>query len=211
MLTVLLAVPSHQQRKRAGHAGRYALAGCSIQGLCLLLGLGFLLTGCAGPQLQAVSDYDENFDFSQVQAITILPIDRTSAAERLISDLQVDRINEALGVELRNRGFVVVETRDEADAYLSWHLVTRERTDIRSYNSASSYNCWRCGPPVADVAVRQYTEGTFIADLIDPGRNRSVWRSTIQSRLKGQPDPDTARENRAAAARAVFADLPPEG
>jgi hypothetical protein len=168
------------------------------------------LSGCAGPQIQAVSDYDENFDFTTVRSITILPIDRTSPAERLISDLQVDRINEALGIELRRRGYTVVETRDEADAYLSWHLVTRERTDIRSYNAASSYNCWRCGPPVQDVSVHQYTEGTFIADLIDPSRNRSVWRSTIQSRLQAQPDPKTARENREMAARAVFSELPPQ-
>lgn len=172
--------------------------------------LGMLLGGCAGTPIEAVTDFDENFDFSTVRAITILPIDRTSPAERLISDMQVDRINEALGVELRDRGFVVVETRDEADAYLSWHLVTRERTDIRSYNAASSYNCWRCGPPVADVSVRQYTEGTFIADLIDPGRNRSVWRSTIQSRLQAKPDPKEASENRKMAARAVFAQLPPD-
>jgi hypothetical protein len=197
----LRSVVNHRRVAGLARLWRSLLAVCA---------LGLLHAGCAGPQIQAVTDYDESFDFAQVRTIAILPIDRTSAAERLISDLQVDRINEALGVELRERGYTVVETRDEADAYLSWHLVTRERTDIRSYNAASSYNCWRCGPPVAVISVRQYTEGTFIADLIDPSRNRSVWRSTIQSRLQAQPDPDTARENRAAAARAVFADLPPE-
>lgn len=171
--------------------------------------LALLLAGCAGTQYEAVSDYDENFDFSRIQAITILPIDRLSPAEHLISDMQVERINEALSAELRERGYRVVETREQADAFLSWHLVTRERTDIRSYNAASSYDCWRCGPPVTDVSVRQYTEGTFVVDLIDPLRNRSVWRSTIQSRLNAQPDPETATRNRKAAARAVFAPLPP--
>ena len=176
----------------------------------LALFLGLVLAGCAGSPLKAVSDYDQNFDFSTVRSITILPIDRSSATDVLISDLQVDRINAALAAELQNRGYTVVETRDAADAYLSWHLVTRERTDIRSYNMTSAYNCWRCGPPVADVSVQQYTEGTFIADLIDPGRNRSVWRSTIQSRLKAQPDPEEARDNREKAARAVFSQLPPQ-
>ena len=93
---------------------------------------------------------------------------------------------------------------------MSWHLVTREKTDIRSYDAASTYNCWRCGPPVSDVSVRQYTEGTFIVDFIDPHRNRSVWRSTIQSRLKAQPDPTEASANRTAAVKAIFAPFPPE-
>lgn len=174
-----------------------------------LLVLGALLAGCGSTPLEAISDFDESYDFAAVKVLKILPIDRTSAAEKLISDLQVERIDEALSDELQAKGYAMASTRDEADLYLSWHLVTREKTDIRSYNAASTYNCWRCGPPVSDVSVRQYTEGTFIVDLIDPHRNRSVWRSTIQSRLKAQPDPERAAENRARAAAAVFANFPP--
>jgi type II secretory pathway component PulJ len=168
-----------------------------------------LLAGCASSPLEAISDYDKEFDFSTVQRLAILPIDRTSAAEKLISDMQVARIEAALTTELESRGYEVVEDRIEADVYLSWHLVTREKTDIRSYNASSAYNCWRCGPPVSDLSVRQYTEGTFIVDLIDPRRNRSVWRSTIQSQLKLQSDPEKSAQNRALAAKAVLAPFPP--
>lgn len=170
-----------------------------------------LVNGCANTAtLDAVSDYDAGFAFSEVQRLMILPIDRTSAAEKLISDLQVDRINDALTAELVARGYELVDDRQTADVYLAWHLVTREKTDIRSYNAASAYNCWRCGPPVSDVSVRQYVEGTFIVDLIDPTRNRSVWRSTIQSTLKSKPDPSNASKNRALAAKAVLAPFPPD-
>ncbi|MFK8041587.1 DUF4136 domain-containing protein [Congregibacter sp.] len=172
--------------------------------------LACIMSGCASTALEAVSDFDADFNFGEVQRLAILPIDRTSAAEKLISDLQVDRINDALTIELQARGYEVVSDRDAADVYLAWHLVTREKTDIRSYNAASAYNCWRCGPPVSDVSVRQYVEGTFIVDLIDPARNRSVWRSTIQSTLKSQPDPKDAAQNRAMAAKAVLLPFPPE-
>lgn len=168
-----------------------------------------VLVACAGTQFEAVTDFDDGYDFGDVERIAILPIDRTSAAERLISDMQVQRIDDALAAELSTKGFTVVEERSEADAYLAWHLVTREKTDIRSYNASSVYSCWRCGPPVSDVSVRQYTEGTFIVDLIDPERNRSVWRSTIQSRLKANPDPERAAENRSLAAKAIFSAFPP--
>ncbi len=177
--------------------------------LFLALALGSLLAGCGTTSLEAISDFDESYDFSAVKTLKILPIDRTSAAEKLISDLQVERIDQALASELQAKGFATTDEREAADLYLSWHLVTREKTDIRSYNATSLYNCWRCGPPVSDVSVRQYTEGTFIVDLIDPLRNRSVWRSTIQSRLKANPDPERAAENRALAASAIFANFPP--
>ena len=168
-----------------------------------------LLGACAGPRFEAVSDFDRSYDFSDVETIALLPIDRTSVAERMITDMQVDRINAALTRELADRGYRVVEERQDADLFLSWHLVTRERTDIRSYNAASTYQCWRCGPPVSDVTVNKYLEGTFIVDLIDPLRNRSVWRSTIESRLRAQPDPAQAERNRVTAARAVLAPFPP--
>ncbi len=178
--------------------------------LLLVLAAGAMqLGGCATPAMDVSSDFDRNYDFSGVERIALLPIDRTTAAERFISDMQVGRINAALSDELTGRGFVVVEDRAEADLYLAWHLVTREKTDIRSYNAASTYQCWRCGPPVSDVSVYQYTQGSFIVDLIDPNRNRSVWRSTIQSRIEPNPGPDKAAKRRAAAAEAVLAPFPP--
>lgn len=167
------------------------------------------LVGCATTTLEAVSDYDRNFDFSPAQRFFILPIDRTTAAEKLISDMQVERIDEALAAEIERRGYGLAKTKEDADLYISWHLVTRERTDIRSYNASSAYQCWRCGPPVSDVSVKQYTEGTFIVDLIDPLRNRSVWRSRIESRLKTDLDAQQSADLRTRAAKAVLAPYPP--
>lgn len=174
-----------------------------------LLCLPALLSGCATPSINTQSDYDASFEFADVKRLRILPIDRTTAAEKLISDMQVRRIEEALATELVSRGYEVVGDSHSADLNVSWHLVTREKTDIRSYNAYIAYNCWRCGPPVSDVSVRQFTEGTFIVDLIDPSRNQSVWRTTIQSQLRSAPDPSQSAEVRAKAAKAVFAPFPP--
>jgi hypothetical protein len=46
-------------------------------------------------------------------------------------------------------------------------------------------------------------------DLIDPERLQSVWRSTFESRMRDQPDPARAEENRRSAAEAIFAQFPP--
>lgn len=178
-----------------------------IQALAVLA-LIALSTACATP-LEATSDFDQNFDFSKVQKIAIQPTSRTDPATIQISDMQIERITQALSDELERNGFQIVDDNAGADMLLSWHLVAHEKTDVRSYNSMSYYNCWRCGPAVSDVSVRHYTEGTFIADMIDPARNKSAWRSIIQSRLSATPDPDAGEERRREAARAIFSEFPP--
>jgi len=168
-----------------------------------------LLSACGSTPLESVSDFDQGFDFSKVNKIAFLPIDRASLNTIMVSDMQAVRVNEAMAADLRRKGFTIVTDPNQADLQVTWHLVTQEKTDVRSYNSMSYYNCWRCGPPVSDVSVRQYTVGTLIVDMIDPIRGQSVWRSTIQSKLKSKPDPATADERRREAAMAIFADFPP--
>ncbi|MCB1733244.1 MAG: DUF4136 domain-containing protein, partial [Halieaceae bacterium] len=67
------------------------------------------------------------------------------------------------------------------------------------------YNCWGCTQ--TEVSVRNYTEGTFIVDMIDPKLKKSVWRGVIQSRLKGDMAQDQANYN--AAADLILASFPP--
>jgi len=55
--------------------------------------------------------------------------------------------------------------------------------------------------------VQNYTEGTFIVDMIDPKLKKSVWRGLIQSRLKGGLENDQDKYN--AVADSIFASFPP--
>ncbi len=167
-----------------------------------------LVTACTTTP-QANTDFDQSYDFAVVKTIAIQSLDRTKVSNIAISDMQVDRINEAITNELQGKGFKVIGDSSAADLLLTWHLVTRDRTDVRTYDGMSYYNCWRCGPAVSDVSVRQYTEGTLIVDMIDPLRNRSVWRSIIQSELKPQPDEAKAAQRRKKAAALVFGEFPP--
>jgi Domain of unknown function (DUF4136) len=174
-----------------------------------LLGV-FLLCACTtSPQLDAVTDFDHQFDFSQIRKVAIQPVSRMNDAAILVSDMDVNRLNRVFTDELLRKGIQVVESNDEADMYLIWHLVTQEKTDVRSYNSMSYYNCWRCGPAVNDISVRQFTQGTLIVDMVDPAVGQSVWRSTVQSKLSSKPDADKSEELRLEAGRALFSNFPP--
>ena len=95
---------------------------------------------------------------------------------------------------------------------LGLSLVTQERTDVRSFNTSTRYNCWNCrrtGMGTSNnVTVRQYTQGTFIVDMIDPESLQAVWRGVVESRMRS--DPNQAAETRDAAVAAVLAEFPPK-
>ena len=181
--------------------------------LTLLLSacLAILLAACnTTPSFEADTDYDREFDFTEVTKINIQrPRRGESTASLLVSDMQINRIDDALAAELTSRGYELVPDADQADLLLSWHLVTQEKMDVRAYDSMSYYNCWRCGPPVSDISVREYTQGTLIVDLIDPSRYKSVWRGIVQSRMHPNASEQESANRRKEAARAIFSGFPP--
>jgi len=177
------------------------------------LSLALLLAACSSTPT-ATMDFNPGVDFSSVRKIAIQPIKRTVASQAVLSDMQIGRVNESLAAELGRRGFQVVQDNADADMLLAWHLVTQERTDVRTFNNSTRYNCWNCrgmGMGTSNnVTVRQYTQGTFIVDMIDPTQLQAVWRSVFESRMRDHSDPARAAEARDTAVAAALAEFPPK-
>lgn len=190
--------------------------------LFTFLFLAAVLSACASGPPQPEVDFKADYDFSSVKKIGFYDESgQVSGSNPLqLSDMQRDRIDEALKYALANKGFTIVDDAKQADLLLSWNLFTQQKTDVNTwntpvgygayynrYNLYSGYRCWNC-LATTEVSVRNYTEGTFIVDMIDPRLHKSVWRSVIQSRMKGQHSADQDKYN--AAATAIFASFPPE-
>ncbi len=184
-----------------------------------LLCLGVLLAACASGPPQPTVDYKTDYDFRAVKKIAFLhDTGQVYGVNPLqLSDMQRDRIHEALSYALTNRGFQMVTDATQADLLLSWNLVTEQVTDVDSWGSLGmgyggvygvygGYNCWSCGLG-QDISVRSYTQGTFIVDMIDPKLDKSVWRGVTQSPLKGNKREEQGKYNEAATA--IFASFPP--
>ena len=144
-----------------------------------------LLAGCAASPPEPSVDYNASFDFQKIRTVAFLPqsgsATGSAAGAVYISDMVANRIDLGFERALQNKGLTIVDKPEQADAWITWHLVTQEKTDIRTYNTGptyggyyggyrgynryAAYNCWNCG---TDVRVRQYTQGTFIVDIIDP-------------------------------------------
>jgi len=184
------------------------------------------LAGCASGPPKPTVDYKKDYNFTQVKKIALYTQSGQVSGDNplQLSDIQRDRIDNALTYALGNRGFQIVDDAGQADMLVSWHLVTQHKTDVRTYQSPSygasmgygryggynrysMYNCWSCAPTRTEVSVQNYTQGTFIVDMIDPKMNKSVWRGVTQSRLKGKHSEDQGKYNEAATA--IFASFPP--
>jgi Domain of unknown function (DUF4136) len=193
----------------------------SIKYLAITFCSVLLLAACASAPPEPDIDFKPDYNFSKVRNIAFYDESGQVSGDNpmQLSDMQVDRIDEALEFALQGRGITIVKNPAEADLLLSWHLVTQNKTDVRTYESPSygasygryggynrysMYNCWNCTN--TEVRVNNYTEGTFIVDMIDPKMQKSVWRSVTQSKLKG--DPDESRENINEAANRILGTFP---
>lgn len=187
-----------------------------------LFGAALLMMACSTTPTPSI-DFKQDYDFSKARKVAFYDRSGQVSGDNplQLSDFQKERIDNALALELRNRGFEVVDNDAEADLLLSWHLGTQNKTDVRTYetpsygmgygryggyNRYSMYNCWNCSN--TEVSVTNYTEGTFIIDMIDPRMGKSVWRSVTQSKLKGKKHEDEPGEINEAAA-VVLGTFPP--
>jgi Domain of unknown function (DUF4136) len=181
-----------------------------------------LLAACASSPPTPTVDFKHDYDFTQVKKIAFYKYsgDVSGDMPARLSDMQRERIDTALAQSFTKKGYSVIEDASQADLLISWHLGTQNKTDVRTYqtpstgmsygrygryNRYSMYNCWSCSQ--TEVSVQNYTQGTFIVDMIDPTMKKSVWRSLVQSRLKGTPENDQGKYN--AAADNILASFPP--
>lgn len=189
----------------------------SLIGALLIAGL----AACSSSPPKPEVDFKQDYDFSHVRKIAMYPSSGGVSGDNplQLSDMQRNRVDSALKLALENKSMTLVSDPAEADLLLSWHLATQHKTDVRTYqtpsyggyyggyNRYSMYNCWNCSPYRTEVSVQDYTEGTFIVDMIDPNLKQSVWRGITQSRLKGNQEYDPQKYNEAAAA--MFFSFPP--
>ena len=182
------------------------------------------VAACATKPPEPVVDFAPDYDFGQPKTIGFYALsgEVTGNNPTELTDFQRDRIDAALKAALEAKGFTFVDRTADADLLLSWHLNLMDKTDVKTHNSPSygatvgysrynryaMYNCYNCMNQT-DVRVSQYTQGTFIIDMIDPDENASIWRSVTQSKLKEETIRDQAALDSAAVR--VLAAFPAAG
>jgi hypothetical protein len=152
-------------------------------------------------------DYNKNYEFDAVKTLAVAC--GVAPEDSPLSPDEIERVNIALARALERQGMVIVADPADADARVSWHVVTKEQSSLREYNAESYYQCWRCGPAISSSSVVTYTQGTFVVDVIDEQLSQSVWRGVIQGRLADVRNADVQQGRFDRAAREMFAKFPP--
>jgi hypothetical protein len=154
-------------------------------------------------------DYKQGYDFDRIERVSVACGMDVDSAEFPLSLAATQRVNSALARALESHGISVVNDAADADAQVTWHVVTEERQRIREYNAQAYYQCWRCGPAISSASEITYTMGTFIVDIIDPALRKSVWRGVMQGRLAEVGNADLQQRRFDKAARQMLAKFPP--
>jgi hypothetical protein len=180
---------------------------------CVLIPLMFtlLISACAGnaPKGPAVN-FSDSFDFSVVSRVAFAPQKAPAAGAEELSEELSSRIYRGLEGALRDKGIHLTSNTAEAELVLHWQLSIQEKVDVRSYDFFGYRQCWRCGPSKSDVSTEEYTQRTFIVDMIEPGRGQSVWRGVMQARIDAEREATEAGQMIDTACMEMLADFPPK-
>lgn len=148
--------------------------------------LALMLTGCAsGPTITVNSAPGTDLaSFQSFNFMQPLGTDRSNGTRTSMSTMLMNSVS----TELTSRG---LRQSDSPDLLVDFFVTTEDRIDVRTTSTGmhrvhrSHWNRGCCSTwPMYQTTVRQYTEGTLLIDLIDPGRNAMVGEGAAQSRIR---------------------------
>src|SRR5260370_11663038 len=143
------------------------------------------------------SDYQKNFDFSQLRTFTF-KTDRASNDPLSTNTLEASRIQNALAAQLQANGFT--QSSQNPDFIVAFYSRTKERTQVQSlggfgpgfgwgrgfgWGYGIPYRArwrWGYGP---DIWTTNYTQGCVMADIIDARTNPLGWRGKVTDTING--------------------------
>ena len=177
--------------------------------LVILLSITFF-AGCTTAPT-AMTDRNEEYDFMAVKSYFI--VGDKNLKNPMISDIDRSRFNEAISNEFNLRGLVSTDEKS-ADILINYFVVTKDKMKVTSsghsgyYGTSSRYGrAYGYGYGVPNVNAKNYTQGTFVIDVIDAKTHKAVWRSTLVKPVKNYDSIEERKQAVTDLINTMFADL----
>lgn len=157
---------------------------------CYLL---VLLSGCSSMKNPVI--YYDKFDFSQVETYSFYSSDSAFFDSQSLPHSQRSGIELAIEKSLDAQKFQYSDT-EKADIIVTYHLVKKQSRDYINYNKAVLFcsHCLRANAWQKNNTEWLVYPGGLIIDLVDPVKNRSVWRSIYPLNLKAEDNSNVQNE-----------------
>ena len=154
----------------------------------------FAVTAAFG--MSSKSDYEKNFDFSQLRTFAF-KTDRASNDPLSTNTLEAGRIQNALAAQLKANGFS--QAQQNPDFIVAFYSRSKQKTQVESSGFGPGFGFgrgfgWGYGVPFRerwrygfgpDIWTSNYTQGCVMADVIDAKTNEVVWRGVVTDTISG--------------------------
>ncbi len=155
-----------------------------------------LLAVTAAFGMSTKSDYEKNFDFSQLRTFAF-KTDRASNDPLSTNTLEAGRIQNALAAQLKANGFS--QAQQNPDFIVAFYSRSKQKTQVESSGFGPGFGFgrgfgWGYGVPFRerwrygfgpDIWTTNYTQGCVMADVIDAKTNEVVWRGVVTDTISG--------------------------
>jgi len=158
--------------------------------IMLIASIGIFMLSCSS--LKVTTDMDKTVDFTQYK--TFEYYGWADESDKILNDLQKQRIESAFGSEFEKRGVEFAESG--GDAIVTLYIVTQDKTQVTAnttstggyggyggyYGYGPGYG-WGGGHSTTTVNEYDYTVGTLIVSVYDAEEKKLIWEAIGKDEL----------------------------
>ena len=153
----------------------------------VLIVLHLMMAGAIVFGMNVKTDYDRSFDFGRLKTFAFSDQRKRDGSLLQRNTLVDNRIREALKRDLEARGFRY-QPDGQADFVIAYYARERERAEVEPIGYGMPHRWrWGWGPR---VWTHYYTQGSVIADFIEPTSNQLIWRGRVTDTVNGLDQSD---------------------
>jgi hypothetical protein len=157
-----------------------------------------VLTALLLPAQDVQTDYDHNFDFSQLKTFAV------KIGTHWNNPLGEQRAKEAVTQQLTAKGWTQADEAS-ADAIVMIHGGLQNQQSLNTFYSGGG---WGWGGGMATTTQETIKVGTGVVDIFDAKTKKLVFRGTAQDELSDKPEKNEKKIEKAT--EKMFKNFPPK-
>lgn len=179
------------------------------------------LAGCSS--IKVTSDFDTTVDFTQFK--TFEYYGWAEESNKILNQLEQERIEAAFGKELNKRGLTGVKKGSGGDLIITLYVVTQQKTSTTANTTTTGMGGYGYGGyyghgpaygwggssmhnSTTTYTERDYTVGTVVIDVYDEKEKKLIWESVGTGTVQESKTPEAKEKNTNIAVAKIMATYP---